>query len=161
MKGISPFIATVLLIAFTIGIGAMMGPWISRLAQENSENVAERTKTDIDCQDGSVKIVDTSILCEFTAPYDKLNFTIQNTGGIDLYNFTCEISLGGNIYSYTINNSLTTSYFSSNNPLKPGQSKIAIVDITDNLTSANPSQIRIWSYVCPAKDDKITDITCT
>lgn len=161
MKGISPFIATVLIIAFTIGAGMLLGPWIYSLTQSQSQTIGKESETRLECNYGGIRIDDDTIKCSFTGNPDFLNFTIENTGTIDLYNFTCEIKVGDNITSYNINNSLTNAPFTKDSPLRPAQRRTVIVGITDNLPAVNPEWIRIMVPKCPTVSDKSTNTICT
>jgi hypothetical protein len=161
MKGISAFIATVLIIAFTIGVGMLLGPWIYNLVQSQSQTVSKESETMLDCSYGGIRIDDDSIKCDFTGDPDLLNFTIENSGTIDLYNFTCEIYQNGIIYGYSVNNSINNQIFTSTSPLKSAQKRAVRINITDNLPSANPEWIRITVPKCPTVSDKSTNVTCT
>lgn len=161
MKGISPFVATVFVISFTVGAGVLLGPWIYSLTKSQAETVGGETETRLDCQYGGIRIDDDSIKCSFTGNPDLLNFTIENTGTINLYNFTCEIYLNGVVYEYGVNNSINNQTFTDSSPLRPAQKRTVAVNITDNLASANPEWIRIRVPKCPTVDDKATNTTCS
>jgi flagellin-like protein len=161
MKGISPFIATVLIIAFTIGIGMLLGPWIYNLTQSQSQTIGKESENRLECNYAGLRIIGDSIQCTFSGNPDFLNFTLENTGNIDLYNFTAEIKLNGIIYDYGVNNSITNTAFTQSSPLRPGQERTVAVNITDNLASANPDYVRIFTSICPTKDDKVTGVTCS
>ena len=161
MKGISPFIATVLIISFTIGAAALLGPWIYSLTKSQSDVIGGETETRLDCQYGGIRIDDDSIKCDFTGSLYFLNFTLENTGTKDMYNFTCEIYLNGIIYEYGINNSINNQTFTSSTPLKPSQVRTVAVNITGDLPSANPEWIRVRVPKCPTVDDRSTDVSCS
>jgi archaellum component FlaG (FlaF/FlaG flagellin family) len=161
MKGISAFIATVLIIAFTIGVGMLLGPWIYSLAQSQSQTIGKESETRLECNYGGIRIDDDTIKCSFTGNPDFLNFTIENTGTIDLYNFTCEIYQNGVIYEYGVSNSINNQTFTSASPLRPAQKRTVSVNITDNLNATNPEWIRIMVPKCPTVSDKSTNIICT
>lgn len=160
MKGISPFIATVLIISFTIGAGMLLGPWIYSLTQSQAGTVGQESETRLECNYGGIRIDDDTIKCSFTGNPDFLNFTIENTGTIDLYNFTCEIYQNGVIYEYGVNNSINNQTFTSTSPLKSAQKRTVAVNITDNLPAINPEWIRIRIPRCPTVSDKSTNILC-
>jgi flagellin-like protein len=161
MKGISPFIATVLIIAFTIGIGMLLGPWIYKLTQSQTQTIGKESESRLECSYGGIRIDDSTIKCSFTGNPDFLNFTIENTGTINLYNFTCEIYQNGQIYEYGVNNSINNQTFTSVSPLKPAQKRTVTVNIIDNLPAINPDWIRIMVPSCPTVSDRSTNITCT
>jgi len=82
MKGISPLIATVLLIAFTITVGTVISLWLKQLATTTSTQVSEQTQKEIVCSYGGVSLDE----LEFCDPY--LSGNIENTGDIILGEIT-------------------------------------------------------------------------
>jgi flagellin-like protein len=160
MKGISPFISTILLIAITVAVAGMIGLWITTLTHTQTGIVGNKTEEDIDCRYAGIKIDDSTIQCNFAGSSDQLNFTLENTGTVDMYNFNGEIYLGGLIYSYSVYNPLTNLAFNSTYPIRPGESKTVVVNITDNLASSNPTWIRVVSR-CPTVYDTVENVGCT
>lgn len=161
MKGISPFIATVLILSLTIGVGVLVGPWAYNLFKSQTSTVAQESETAIECKYGGIRIDDSSVKCLLSGSSDMLNFTLENTGSVDLYNFTCEIYLNGFVYEYGVNNSINNQTFTASTALKPAQKRTVAVNITDNLAAVNPEWIRIRIPRCPTVDDKVTGITCS
>ncbi len=161
MKGVSPLIAVVLTIAFTVGVAALISGWLTVFSKSSTGIVESQSTTKINCNYGGIRIVDDSMKCGFTGSSDRLNFTIENTGTINLYNFTGEIYLNGIIYSYDTYNAMTNAPLSSGSPIKPNERKTLVVNITDNLASANPDWVRIVTTLCPTVSDKSTNVTCS
>ena len=56
MKGLSPLIATVLLIAFTVGVGGIISVWITGFTQTSSKIVSNEGEKQITCRNGAIDI---------------------------------------------------------------------------------------------------------
>lgn len=57
-KGISPLIAAVLLIAFTISVGGIFAEWSGSLAKDATQDNSETQKQILDCTSMKIEIVD-------------------------------------------------------------------------------------------------------
>lgn len=55
-KGISPLIAAVLLIAFTVAIATVIMGWMSTTTRTTTGTITTQTETVVDCSDASVQI---------------------------------------------------------------------------------------------------------
>jgi flagellin-like protein len=161
MRGISPFIAIILLVAITVSAGALISMWWFGLLGKQTGVVEEETTIKIRCTHGSILIWDSSIKCDFSGATDYLNFTVENTGTIDLYDLKVQISNGSLIFGpYNVTDVLTGSTFSSSFPLKPGWKRVVKVDIppTDNI-AGNAEWISITTQ-CPGVEDRSYNIPC-
>ena len=56
MKGISPFIAVILLIAFTVGVGGIVSVWLSSTTRTTAETIGNQSTTAINCNAGGVNL---------------------------------------------------------------------------------------------------------
>ena len=86
-KGISPFIAVVLLIAFTLSVAAIMGGWITSFTKSTSETVEERSEERIECAYGGVALND----LVYNSTLGNITGYIENTDVIPLGNIDLEI----------------------------------------------------------------------
>ncbi len=86
-KGVSPFIATVLLIAFSIAVATIFGGWLTSFTQTTTEEVQERSEKRVTCNYGGIALEDLN--------YNKTtgNFSgkVENTDIIVLGNIDFEI----------------------------------------------------------------------
>jgi flagellin-like protein len=87
MKGISPLIASVLLIAFTIGVAALYSGWITTFTKKTTEEVQEHSEKRVTCTYGGIAIDDV----KYNKTTGNLSGTIENTDIIDLGNIDLEI----------------------------------------------------------------------
>jgi flagellin-like protein len=85
MKGISPLVATVLIIAVTVGAVGIVSVWVTGFFRESSETVGSQSKTQIDCSAGAIGL--TSL--RFASNYLSGNF--ENKGLIVLGNISMNI----------------------------------------------------------------------
>ena len=86
-KGISPFLATVLLIAFAIAVAAIFGGWMTSFTSETTEEVQERSEKRVTCSYGGIALED------LTYNISSRNFSgkVENTDIIVLGNIDFEI----------------------------------------------------------------------
>ncbi len=62
MKGISPLIAAVLLIAITVAIGTLIGGWFSTFTRTTTDRVSNRTTEAVDCTSANIHIEEVFVL---------------------------------------------------------------------------------------------------
>jgi len=76
-KGISPLIAAVLLIAFTISVGGIFAEWSGELATSSTNDNSEAQQKILDCTSMSIEIV------EIKQDYanNDLNVTLRSSNG--------------------------------------------------------------------------------
>ena len=123
MKGISPLMASVLLIAFTLAVAVVIGSWLTSLSSQQASTVGGAVNETVTCSKGVLDIV--SIVNDTTV-------IIQNAGQIGLSgNFT--LSCGGNI-------STTSLTFE-----KGDMASLSC----NGACQTSGNKIRVSSYVCP------------
>ena len=157
-KGISPFIASVLLIAFTVAVGTIVSLWINALMRSQASEVGSEADLAVKCKKAGIRILDDTIKCNFTGT-DYLNFSLQNTGYIDMYNFRAYLYINGVTYSYDVLDANTNQNFTKDSPLKIGEIKTVLVNITDSFSPTTISWLKI-STQCPDVNDRVENITC-
>ena len=125
MKGISPLLAGVLMIAFTLAVAAIIGSWLTSISRTGTSQVESGFATTVNCSKGGLDIV--------SIP-DATNIVIQNTGQIS-FSSGFSVSCGASAKS---NTTVT---------LDTG----AIATIS-NLTACNTNGniIRVSSLDCPS-----------
>jgi flagellin-like protein len=90
MKGVSPLIAVVLLIAIAFGIGLMINDWIRNVIVEILEESTQKYTETIGCLKSSFKVLDYSLSNQ------TLSGMIENTGEYDLQDFRIGYLMGEN-----------------------------------------------------------------
>jgi len=111
MKGISPLVATVLLIAFTIGVGGLISVWISGFTQTSSKIVSKEGEKGLICSNGAIDL-STLRYCSGT---NNISGIIKNNGRIALGNITLQtVFANGSIVSHSLNDTGTGGASSGN-----------------------------------------------
>ena len=157
-KGISPFIASVLLIAFTVAVGTIVSLWINALMQRQASEVSSQADLAVKCRKAGIRIVDETIRCNFTDT-DYLNFSLQNTGYIEMYDFRAYLYINGTTYSYDVLDASTNQNFTKDTPLKIGEVKTVKVNITGDFSPTIISWLKV-STQCPDVSDRVENIIC-
>ncbi len=132
-KAVSPMIAVVLLIAFTVAVGGILSLWLSGLSGTTTATAGSATEKQVLCA-GSLQV--TEVTSAFVDPAsvvagDQFNVTIKYVSGSEpIYNFNVTLT-------DTIGNSLLVTpglgrNFNKTTPFRPGQ--IHVFNITLNDT---------------------------
>lgn len=132
-KGISPLIASVLLIAFTMAIAGIMATWATNFSREK---LAE-TNSEADC----VAALDIS----------QLEFHADGTVSVKIQNLSKRLNLTGlrAIVEYedtTKNKQYLLSNYNISDPLEP--TSIAFFSVNTGITE-KPKQLEVVSSNCP------------
>jgi len=85
MKGISPLIATVLLIAFTVAVAGIVSVWITNFASTSTKHVTQQSDIELTCSYGAVAVSNLKYCNSY------LSGIVDNTGNIDIGNVTLQI----------------------------------------------------------------------
>lgn len=146
-KGLSPVVATVLLIGIVIAIGLIVFLWFKGINQE--------AITKFDGQ--NVKLVCDKV--SFEAAYSHGNIQIQNTGNVPVYQFKAKIEGAGSYSTVVVGendsnwnpNGLTQGgAYSGPLNLNPGTTKILLIPVLLGRTDSNGEQI----YTCEERQGK-------
>jgi len=86
-KGISPFISTVILIAFAIAVAAIFGGWLSTFTQTTTEEVQEHSEKRVTCSYGGISLED----LRYNKSTGNFSGKVENTDIILLGNIDFEI----------------------------------------------------------------------
>jgi len=158
MKGISPLIATVLLIAFTLSVAGLLGGWFSGLTKTQTEVIEKSSEETMNCTGSLLTIV--SVLCGNTTPGapNTLRIVIANEGNNALYGFSTFAQIEQKQY---IN---STGGPTMNSPLYPGEHATLEYDCESSNYCEDGSKItkiRVSPSNCPtAWSEKLISVTC-
>ncbi len=139
-KGVSPLIAAVLLIAFTMAVAAILTAWLTTFTKEQTENVGNRSNQVISCSYAGIAIYD----AVWDDTNDRMLVSIANTGAIDLTDV--------NVYVYR-------SGVQEGNENSGTLQSADIKTITITSISSLPDKITITTPDCPNLIDEETSIT--
>ena len=87
MKGISPFIATVLLIASVIAVGSIFSGWLTSFTKGTTEMVKTQSEKRVTCSYGGIALGNLN----YNRTTGNLSGTVENTDVISLGNIDFEI----------------------------------------------------------------------
>lgn len=132
-KAISPLIATVLLIAFTIAVGGIISVFLTGFSKTQTKEVTIRSETELTCIYGGISISSLKY-CN-----SRLSGIVENTRTISLGNLTLQI-----IYQ------------------NQSSEKINLNDSTGRMISLQPAELYSFNLSIPSNYDKIRIMTnCT
>ncbi|MEM5812912.1 MAG: archaellin/type IV pilin N-terminal domain-containing protein [Candidatus Aenigmatarchaeota archaeon] len=145
-KGLSPLVATVLIVAFTISTAMIIMSWYRSFSLETSERIANQTSQKIDCSYGAISFRN---IC---TNEDNLTGIIENTGNIELRNIEINI-----VYKNGTTLVYNSTHLGLEDPLLVGNRKYF------NIYVGNKNEIAIivLRTNCPKVDDEIIGSSLT
>lgn len=115
MKGISPLVAVVLLIAFTVAVGGILGLFVTQFTTTQTGLAGGGSSKLIKCTASQLDITAADFAVTGAAP-DYVNVTVEyETGQEDLYTFKIEVISSGEVSIFN------STQFNKTAPMKPGQ----------------------------------------
>lgn len=150
-KGISPFIASVILIAFVISIAGIASGWFQGFLKERVSEVEKGSEKSVECTFASISFDSKDVKWAknesnyFTG--DSVNITLRNSGNEKLYNFTVNYVVNKTGYPGNI----TQNQKTADNPLLPGSQVVLVTEIqnTSSLEGERLNKVRISTLACP------------
>jgi len=157
MKGISPLIATVLLIGITVLMAVVIGPWAIKLATTASEGATTSANQDMICRQTAYAFDsdygNSGIAWNFSGTNGTVNVKITNTGSWNLYNFSLELVMetptGTKLIIYPEVNVTAETQRTAANPLKPGYDWILDADVSNINDTWSLTKVKVVNDVCP------------
>ena len=135
MKGISPLIAAVLLIGFTVAVGGIIGIWLTSLTKTQTSTVEDFGEKQAKCAGSTLTIKEAKY--NMSSTFVNVTLTYE-TGTERLFNLTVEVSSGGattqSIPAYNI----------SSDPFEPGESYAVAVSVAG--MQLPPDYVRARAY---------------
>lgn len=141
-KGISPLIATVLLIGFSVALAAVVMTWGLDYVKNTQQNVGDKTQQFLKCSDLNFEISDVDCAND--------EVTVQNNANIDIANVTLRMYVGNDLIP--ISGEGIPAFGNTHYSVPTaGASKVeAIVSIQgDNGAIACPNNIKQYLSACP------------
>jgi len=136
MKGLSPFIASVLLIAFVLAVAAVFSGWYTSFVKETTEDVETHSKKRVTCVHGGIALNN----IKFNSTEVNMTGEVENTDVIDLGSITIELFYDN---ATRVENDLSMT-------LKPGER-----DTFNIASNSNYETIRVYTN-CSDVSDEIT-----
>lgn len=140
MKAISPLVATVLLIGFTVAIAGIISVWLTGTTRTQTETIGQQANLQAECAASALSVK------EVRRSGGQVNITyVLETGTQDLKNITVEaIALG---------NTTKVGPFYTNSTIKPGEGN----STTLNIQPVGPLEIVRVAGICQDKYPISTD----
>jgi flagellin-like protein len=134
MKGISPLVASVLLIAITMSVAGILAFWVSSYT---SQTLPKVNRSEEECRFSNFEIWS----CNLNTQTGKLTFTLHNIGQYDIEDLRAFIVLTDNT---------VTSPIPLNSTLLKGEYKSFILEnSTTNVASEKFLKLIIGTGLCP------------
>lgn len=153
-KGISPLIATVLLIAFTVAVAGIVSMWLTSFSTTSVEDVGKRADAELYCTYGALSVSD----LQFCNSY--LSGIIRNSGTVAIGNITIQITFQNAtpVQKVYLTQDGTTGTNNSNMTLKP----VEIASFNVTVGGSNYNKIHVYSNCSNVYDDVVSsDVTAT
>jgi len=87
MKGISPLVATVLLIAFTVAVAGLLSNWLTGFASQSAQQVSSSSSVTLSCTYGGVSLGN----LKYNSTQNNMTGYIENTGTVSIGNLSLQI----------------------------------------------------------------------
>jgi flagellin-like protein len=87
MKGISPLVATVLLIAFTVSIAGIISAWLTSFARTTTSTVSEESERQLLCLHASLSLRSAT----YSSSSNSLIGVLENSGEVPIGNISLQI----------------------------------------------------------------------
>ena len=107
MKGISAMIATVLVVAFTVAVGAILATWFTGITRTTTAGTESQTQTIIKCANSGFEIISTKKVNATTNEYNVYIF--MTSKDVKIYPKTIIFSDGTVNTTFTANPSVLNS----------------------------------------------------
>ncbi len=133
-KGVSPLIATILLLLVAMGIGALVWGFMQEYTTEQTSTAATTSQELADCSKASFKILS----CSYESANSIVRVKLENTGSIDINDFWVNVQYSDG----------SASQIKDGNDLLAG----AFGVIAGTATAA-PSTVKVQSYSCSGVKD--------
>ncbi len=142
-KGVSPLIASVLLIAFTMAIAAILTAWISSFTTAQKEKTAVFEQK-IDCNYGFLEIDPDS--SQWNQSQRIFKARIRNTGTIDLSIGKYQVYYAGGVASTSWKVETPTD---TNTSIAKNEEKVVYVNVTDSSgEQAHVNKVKFIANFC-------------
>jgi flagellin-like protein len=158
-KGVSPVIATILLIAVAISVGIMVTTWITHwvVTQTSSESIA--------CAINTNYVIDAAEFNKSTTLNSTLLLKVTNRGSQGLYGFGVILDNGTTILMLNSSSSLVgQGGINSGNKLRREQPIYLTVNLTNTTAGytnlgCTLSEVKVTNDACPAVSASTATIT--
>ncbi len=118
MKGISPMISTVLLVAMAIAVAALLVPWVMDFARTQTNTIGTQGEKKVNCIESGLYFSSSDVGYDSLSNPARINVSVKNSGLVDLYTFKIQFKLSG---AYSDLYDPIPNLFNASNPVFAGQ----------------------------------------
>ncbi len=145
MKGISPVIAAVLLVAISVAVGVLLSSWITHWVSTRTQQASSACVTNTNYRIDSAT---------FDSSTNNLTILLTNLGNVGLYGFSVQVLNGTNVevYNSTDQKVSISPNVTETNPLKEQRSAIIIINMNGAYHSglgSTADHIKVLNKACP------------
>jgi len=146
MKGISPVVAAVLLIAITVAVGVMVSSWVTQFITTRTRETSSACMTSTNYKIDSV---------EFAYSTNNTTIKITNLGQLGIYGFSVQVMNGTdvNVYNSSDPKIKMTPNITEDAPLEQQRSALIIINMDGSYHSnlgRTADQIKVLNKACPS-----------
>ncbi len=141
-SGVSPLIAAVLLIAFTMAVAAIITTWATTFTQDRSQQLSNQSEQMVRCAYAGMDVYDV----EYDSANSQTDVSVENTGTVDFNNISVAAFQGASVQARTFLSSLASGEVQS---------------ITLDGTDSKPDKVRAASRDCPEVVSEETSVSTT
>lgn len=138
-KGISPLIAAVLLIAFTMAVAAILTAWVTTFTQDTTSEIGNESSRLVQCSFGGLSIYDV------TAGSSQITVQVANTGTRE---FTRDVVVTATDSSGNTNQSRISGGMETGDVVS---TTVGLSGVSNDLTDIDEVEVR--SVECPEVTD--------
>lgn len=142
LKGVSPLISTVILVAITVTLAVVVVPWAIDFAQTQINTITTQGEEKVNCIEAGLNFQASDVGYDALTNPSKINVTLTNTGLVGLYDFRFQFKLGD---TYSGLYSPTTQYNAS---LKVSPQQKVTLNASIPQLSGTLKSIRLISNYC-------------
>jgi len=146
MKGISPVIASVLLIGITVAVGVMLSSWITHFIGTRTQDISSACATSTNYKIDSAS---------FKSSTNNMTIILTNLGTIELYGFGVQIMNATEVMVYNISDAKfkISPNITQSAPLKQQRSAIIVISMSGDYETnlgKTTDLIKVLNNACPA-----------
>jgi len=145
MKGVSPVIASVLLIGITVAIGVMLSSWLTHWVSTRTQQASSACVTSTNYRIDSAT---------FASATDNATIIITNLGSVELYGFSVQVMNKTDVSVFNSSDSRfrISPNITQTNSLKEQRSAVILLDMNGDYESnlgSTADTIKVLNSACP------------
>jgi len=136
LHGVSPIVATVVLIAVAMGLIVIVSPWVVDMAARLTNTTGGQAIADTICNTAGLAFVTSygtnGASWNISGANDTLSAMVENTGNVDLGNFSFVLTVNATTAIQVYEYRPTFASQNTTNPLRPSRKAVLHANMTDD-----------------------------